>query len=178
MDLNKRMDEEIATMRDSLAATALEAAESRGQGVANATHLLYALYCDDGFAGRLLRKHGVKEEEIRRLMDETPGVPLPDGAKPVLNETLRRFLGGANDTVEVLRFVQEVDVVSTLLASHGIEKPDHQPTRAMVQVGTAVGAALARTVGCDVSRRGGTDRLAYVRLQLEGAFDGKGEKTE
>lgn len=49
--LNKR----IAAMRGSLMDTALEAAESRGQRLAGVAHVLYALYRDDGFAGRLLR---------------------------------------------------------------------------------------------------------------------------
>lgn len=53
--LNKR----IAAMRGSLMDAALEAAESRGQRLVGVAHVLYALYRDDGFAGRLLRAHGL-----------------------------------------------------------------------------------------------------------------------
>lgn len=95
-------------------------------------HVLYALYRDDGFAGRLLRAHGLESAEIRRLMGTVPNMPLADGGKPVPNLSTRRILKHANDTLEVLRYLQGNDQVAGLLASHGIGKPDRQPTQAQV----------------------------------------------
>lgn len=126
--MDSTLDKRIAAMRSSLMDTALEAAESRGQGLAGVAHVLYALYRDDGFAGRLLRAHGLESAEIRRLMGTVPNMPLADGGKPVPNLSTRRILKHANDTLEVLRYLQGNDQVAGLLASHGIGKPDRQPT--------------------------------------------------
>lgn len=101
--MDSTLDKRIAAMRSSLMDTALEAAESRGQGLAGVAHVLYALYRDDGFAGRLLRAHGLESAEIRRLMGTVPNMPLADGGKPVPNLSTRRILKHANDTLEVLR---------------------------------------------------------------------------
>lgn len=130
--MDSTLDKRIAAMRGSLMDTALEAAESRGQGLAGVAHVLYALYRDDGFAGRLLRAHGLESAEIRRLMGTVPNMPLADGGKPVPNLSTRRILKHANDTLEVLRYLQGNDQVAGLLASHGIGKPDRQPTQAQV----------------------------------------------
>lgn len=58
--MDSTSDKRIAAMRGSLMGTALEAAESRGQGLAGVAHVLYALYRDDGFelsrTGRKLMK--------------------------------------------------------------------------------------------------------------------------
>ena len=77
--MDSTLDKRIAAMRGSLMDTALEAAESRGQRLAGVAHVLYALYRDDGFAGRLLRAHGLESAEIRRLMGTVPNMPLADG---------------------------------------------------------------------------------------------------
>lgn len=128
--MDSTLDKRIAAMRGSLMDTALEAAESRGQRLAGVAHVLYALYRDDGFAGRLLRAHGLESAEIRRLMGTVPNMPLADGGKPVPNLSTRRILKHANDTLEILRYLQGNDQVAGLLASHGIGKPDRQPTHA------------------------------------------------
>lgn len=107
--MDSTSDKRIAAMRGSLMDTALEAAGSRGQRLAGVAHVLYALYRDDGFAGRLLRAHGLESAEIRRLMGTVPNMPLADGGKPVSNLSTRRILKHANDTVEVLRYLQGND---------------------------------------------------------------------
>lgn len=114
--MDSTLDKRIAAMRGSLMDTALEAAESRGQRLAGVAHVLYALYRDDGFAGRLLRAHGLESAEIRRLMGTVPNMPLADGGKPVSNLSTRRILKHANDTLEVLRYLQGNDQVAGLLA--------------------------------------------------------------
>lgn len=127
--MDSTLDKRIAAMRGSLMDTALEAAESRGQRLAGVAHVLYALYRDDGFAGRLLRAHGLESAEIRRLMGTVPNMPLADGGKPVPNLSTRRILKHANDTLEILRYLQGNDQVARLLASHGIGKPASQRRR-------------------------------------------------
>lgn len=62
--MDSTLDKRIAAMRGSLMDTALEAAESRGQRLAGVAHTLYALYRDDGFAGRLLRAPGYSEIQM------------------------------------------------------------------------------------------------------------------
>lgn len=62
--MDSTLDKRIAAMRGSLMDTALEAAESRGQRLAGVAHTLYALYRDDGFAGRLLRAHGLGVADV------------------------------------------------------------------------------------------------------------------
>lgn len=171
--MDSTSDKRIAAMRGSLMDTALEAAESRGQGLAGVAHVLYALYRDDGFAGRLLRAHGLESAEIRRLMGTVPNMPLADGGKPVPNLSTRRILKHANDTLEILRYLQGNDQVAGLLASHGIGKPDRQPTQAQVlaaaQAGIEAAGLLApgRDYGMD------PDHLARVRLMLEAAMNGE-----
>lgn len=167
--MDSTLDKRIAAMRGSLMDAALEAAASRGQRLAGAAHVLYALYRDDGFAGCLLRAHGVESAEIRRLIGEVPNMPLPDGGKPAPGVSTRRILGHANDTVEILRYVQGNGQVAALLASHGIEKPDRQPTQA--QVLAAVRAGI-ETAGRDWKTD--PDYLARVRLMLEAALNEKG----
>ena len=174
-DMDSTLDKRIAAMRGSLMDTALEAAESRGQRLAGVAHVLYALYRDDGFAGRLLRAHGLESAEIRRLMGTVPNMPLADGGKPVPNLSTRRILKYANDTLEVLRYLQGNDQVAGLLASHGIGKPDCQPTQAQVLAAAQAGIeaagplALGRDYGMDPGY------LARVRLMLEAALDGDSE---
>ena len=141
--MDSTLDKRIAAMRSSLMDTALEAAESRGQRLAGVAHVLYALYRNDGFAGRLLRAHGLESAEIRRLMGTVPNMPLTDGGKPVSNLSTRRILKHANDTLEVLRYLQGNDQVAGLLASHGIGKPDRQPTQAQVLAAAQAGVEAA-----------------------------------
>lgn len=173
--MDSTLDKRIAAMRGSLMDTALEAAESRGQRLAGVAHVLYALYRDDGFAGRLLRAHGLESAEIRRLMGTVPNMPLADGGKPVPNLSTRRILKHANDTLEILRYLQGNDQVAGLLASHGIGKPDRQPTQAQVLAAARAGVEAAgllapgRDYGMDPSY------LARVRLMLEAALDGDSE---
>ena len=169
--IDQRLDEQIAEMRQSLTDVALEAARSRGQRRAGAAHVLYALYRDGGFTGRLLHGHGLESGEVRRLMGGMPNEPLIDGAEPVLDASVRRILESSNDTLEVLRRIQGDDRVAALLASHGIGKPGTQPDRVQVQAAAGVGMALAASFGHGADRRVCVDYLAYVRLQLEAAFD-------
>lgn len=115
--MDSTLDKRIAAMRGSLMDTALEAAESRGQRLAGVAHTLYALYRDDGFAGRLLRAHGLESAEIRLLMGMVPNMPLADGGKPVPNLSTRRILKHANDTLEVLRYLQGQRDCSPRMAS-------------------------------------------------------------
>lgn len=174
--MDSTSDKRIAAMRGSLMDTALEAAESRGQRLAGVAHVLYALYRDDGFAGRLLRAHGLESAEIRRLMGTVPNMPLADGGKPVPNLSTRRILKHANVALEILRYLQGNDQVAGLLASHGIGKPDRQPTQAQVlaaaQASVEAAGLLApgRDYGMDPSY------LARVRLMLEAALDGEGAR--
>ena len=169
--IDRRLDGQIAKMRQSLTGTALEAARSRGQGRVGAAHVLYALYRDEGFTGRLLRGHGLESGEVRRLMGGIPNEPLKAGAEPVLDADVRHILESADDTLEVLRRIQADGQVTALLASHGIGKPKVQPDRAQVQAAACVGMALAAAFGHGADRRVCVDYLAYVRLQLEAAFD-------
>lgn len=173
--MDSTSDKRIAAMRGSLMDTALEAAESRGQGLAGVAHVLYALYRDDGFAGRLLRAHGLESAEIRRLMGTVPNMPLADGGKPVPNLSTRRILKHANDTLEILRYLQGNDQVAGLLASHGIGKPDRQPTQAQVLAAAQAGVEAAGPLapGRDYGMNPG--HLARVRLMLEAALNGTEE---
>lgn len=170
--MDSTLDKRIAAMRGSLMNTALEAAESRGQRLAGVAHVLYALYRDDGFAGRLLRAHGLESAEIRRLMGTVPNMPLADGGKPVPNLSTRRILKHANDTLEVLRYLQGNDQVAGLLASHGIGKPDRQPTQVLAAAQAGIEAAGPLALGRDYGMDPGY--LARVRLMLEAALDGEG----
>lgn len=169
--MDSTLDKRIAAMRGSLMDTALEAAESRGQRLAGVAHVLYALYRDDGFAGRLLRAHGLESAEIRRLMGTVPNMPLADGGKPVPNLSTRRILKHANDTLEILRYLQGNDQVAGLLASHGIELPERQPTREQVEAASRTGVNLAQTVSPNRGRQVGVDYLSYTRLMLEAALN-------
>jgi len=91
----------------------------------------------------------------------------------VPNLSTRRILKHANDTLEILRYLQGNDQVAGLLASHGIGKPDRQPTQAQVlaaaQAGVEAAGLLApgRDYGMD------PDHLARVRLMLEAAMNGE-----
>ena len=174
--MDSTLDKRIAAMRGSLMDAALEAAESRGQRLAGVAHVLYALYHDDGFAGRLLRAHGLESAEIRLLMGAVPNMPLADGAKPVPNLSTRRILKHANDTLEVLRYLQGNGQVAGLLASHGIGKPDRQPTQAQVlaaaQAGIEAAGPLAPGRDCGMD----PGYLARVRLMLEAALNGEGAR--
>ena len=60
--MDSTLDKRIAAMRGSLMDTALEAAESRGQGLAGVAHVLYALYRDDGDTFRT----GLRESMLGR----------------------------------------------------------------------------------------------------------------
>ena len=171
--MDSTLDKRIAAMRGSLMDTALEAAESRGQRLAGVAHVLYALYRDDGFAGRLLRAHGLESAEIRRLMGTVPNMPLADGGKPVPNLSTRHILKHANDTLEVLRYLQGNDQVAGLLASHGIGRPDRQPTQAQVLAAAQAGVEAAGLLAPERDYGINPDHLARVRLMLEASLNGK-----
>lgn len=76
MDTSTTLKEQIQALMDSLADTALSAAESRHQSQAGEAHLLYALYRNDGLVGSILRGHGLESSEIRLLMSDIPNRPL------------------------------------------------------------------------------------------------------
>lgn len=171
--MDSTLDKRIAAMRGSLMDAALEAAESRGQRLAGVAHVLYALYRDDGFAGRLLRAHGLESAEIRRLMGTVPNMPLADGGNPVPNLSTRRILKHANDTLEILRYLQGNDQVAGLLASHGIGKPDRQPTQAQVLAAAQAGVEASGPLAPERDYGMNPDHLARVRLMLEAAMNGE-----
>lgn len=129
MDTSTTLKEQIQALMDSLADTALSAAESRHQSQAGEAHLLYALYRNDGLVGSILRGHGLESSEIRLLMSDIPNRPLKMGEDPVLSASSRHILHDAHDAVEVLRHVQRDSHVELLLRAHGIELPERQPTR-------------------------------------------------
>lgn len=81
MDTSTTLEEQIQALMDSLADTALSAAESRHQSQAGEAHLLYALYRNDGLVGSILRGHGLESSEIRLLMSDIPNRPL-NGRRP------------------------------------------------------------------------------------------------
>lgn len=124
MDTSTTLKEQIQALMDSLADTALSAAESRHQSQAGEAHLLYALYRNDGLVGSILRGHGLESSEIRLLMSDIPNRPLKMGEDPVLSSSSRHILHDAHDAVEVLRQVQRDSHVELLLRAHGIELPD------------------------------------------------------
>lgn len=124
MDTSTTLKEQIQALMDSLADTALSAAESRHQSQAGEAHLLYALYRNDGLVGSILRGHGLESSEIRLLMSDIPNRPLKMGEDPVLSASSRHILHDAHDAVEVLRQVQRDSHVELLLRAHGIELPD------------------------------------------------------
>lgn len=76
MDTSTTLEEQIQALMDSLADTALSAAESRHQSQAGEAHLLYALYRNDGLVGSMLRGYGLESSEIRLLMSDIPNRPL------------------------------------------------------------------------------------------------------
>lgn len=124
MDTSTTLKEQIQALMDSLADTALSAAESRHQSQAGEAHLLYALYRNDGLVGSILRGHGLESSEIRLLMSDILNHPLKMGEDPVLSASSRHILHDAHDAVEVLRQVQRDSHVELLLRAHGIELPD------------------------------------------------------
>lgn len=124
MDTSTTLEEQIQALMDSLADTALSAAESRHQSQAGEAHLLYALYRNDGLVGSMLRGYGLESSEIRLLMSDIPNRPLKMGEDPVLSSSSRHILHDAHDAVEVLRHVQRDSHVELLLRAHGIELPD------------------------------------------------------
>lgn len=165
--MDSTLDKRIAAMRGSLMDTALEAAESRGQRLAGVAHTLYALYRDDGFAGRLLRAHGLESAEIRLLMGMVPNMPLADGGKPVPNLSTRRILKHANDTLEVLRYLQgqRPSGRTARLAWHRKARP---PADAGAGSGRGTGGRRdRRTVGSRTGLRDGSrpprPRTAHAR---------------
>lgn len=103
MDTSTTLEEQIQALMDSLADTALSAAESRHQSQAGEAHLLYALYRNDGLVGSMLRGYGLESSEIRLLMSDIPNRPLKMGEDPVLSSSSRHILHDAHDAVEVLR---------------------------------------------------------------------------
>ena len=123
MDTSTTLEEQIQALMDSLADTALSAAESRHQSQAGEAHLLYALYRNDGLVGSMLRGYGLESSEIRLLMSDIPNRPLKMGEDPVLSSSSRHILHDAHDAVEVLRHVQRDSHVELLLRAHGIELP-------------------------------------------------------
>ena len=167
------LDARVRAMRSSLADVTLEAARSRGMKYAGVVFLLYALYRDEGLTGRLLREHGVESGEIRRLMGEIPNMPLADGEKPVPNLSTRRILKHANDTLEILRYLQGNGQVAGLLASHGIGKPDRQPTQAQVLAAAQAGIEAAGPLAPGQDYGMDPGYLARVRLMLEAALNGE-----
>lgn len=124
MDTSTTLEEQIQALMDSLADTALSAAESRHQSQAGEAHLLYALYRNDGLVGSMLRGYGLESSEIRLLMSDIPNRPLKMGEDPVLSSSSRHILHDAHDAVEVLRHVQRDSHGELLLRAHGIELPD------------------------------------------------------
>lgn len=91
MDTSTTLEEQIQALMDSLADTALSAAESRHQSQAGEAHLLYALYRNDGLVGSMLRGHGLESSEIRLLMSDIPNRPLKMGEDPVLSASSRQY---------------------------------------------------------------------------------------
>lgn len=81
MDTSTTLEEQIQALMDSLADTALSAAESRHQSRAGEAHLLYALYRNDGLVGSILRGHGLESSEIRLLMSDIPN-SVENGRRP------------------------------------------------------------------------------------------------
>jgi hypothetical protein len=96
MDTSTTLKEQIQALMDSLADTALSAAESRHQSQAGEAHLLYALYWNDGLVGSMLRGHGLESSEIRLLMSDIPNRPLKMGEDPVLSASSRHILHDAH----------------------------------------------------------------------------------
>lgn len=82
MDTSTTLKEQIQALMDSLADTALSAAESRHQSQAGEAHLLYALYRNDGLVGSMLRGHGLESSEIRLLMSDIPEPSVENGRRP------------------------------------------------------------------------------------------------
>lgn len=162
MDTSTTLEEQIQALMDSLADTALSAAESRHQSQAGEAHLLYALYRNDGLVGSILRGHGLESSEIRLLMSDIPNRPLKMGEDPVLSSSSRHILHDAHDAVEVLRQVQRDSHVELLLRAHGIELPEHQPTREQVEAASRTGVNLAQTVSPNRGRQVGVDYLVFV----------------
>lgn len=171
MDTSTTLKEQIQALMDSLADTALSAAESRHQSQAGEAHLLYALYRNDGLVDSMLRGHGLESSEIRLLMSDIPNRPLKTGEDPVLSTSSRRILHDAHDAVEVLRHVQRDSHVELLLRAHGIELPERQPTREQVEAASRTGINLAQTVSPNRGRQVGVDYLSYTRLMLEAALN-------
>lgn len=165
------LKEQIQALTNSLADTALSAAQSRHQSQAGEAHLLYALYRNNGLVGSMLRGHGLESSEIRLLMSDIPNRPLKTGEDPVLSASSRRILHDAHDAVEVLRHVQRDSHVELLLRAHGIELPEHQPTREQVEAASRTGVNLAQTVSPNRGRQVGVDYLSYTRLMLEAALN-------
>lgn len=165
------LKEQIQALTNSLADTALSAAQSRHQSQAGEAHLLYALYRNDGLVGSMLRGHGLESSEIRLLMSDMPNRPLKMGEEPVLSSSSRRILHDAHDAVEVLRQVQRDIHVELLLRAHGIELPEHQPTWGQVAAASRIGFNLAQTVSPNRGRQVGVDYLSYTRLMLEAALN-------
>lgn len=97
MDTSTTLEEQIQALMDSLADTALSAAESRHQSQAGEAHLLYALYRNDGLVGSMLRGYGLESSEIRLLMSDIPNRPLKMGEDPVLSSSSRHILHDAHD---------------------------------------------------------------------------------
>lgn len=173
MDTSTTLKEQIQALMDSLADTALSAAESRHQSQAGEAHLLYALYRNDGLVGSMLRGHGLESSGIRLLMSDIPNRPLKMGEDPVLSSSSRHILHDAHDAVEVLRHVQRDSHVELLLRAHGIELPEHQPTREQVEAASRTGVNLAQTVSPNRGRQVGVDYLSYTRLMLEASLNEK-----
>lgn len=171
MDTSTTLKEQIQALMDSLADTALSAAESRHQSQAGEAHLLYALYRNDGLVGSMLRGHGLESSKIRLLMSDIPNRPLKMGEDPVLSASSRHILHDAHDAVEVLRHVQRDSHVELLLRVHGIELPERQPTREQVEAASRTGVNLAQTVSPNRGRQVGVDYLSYTRLMLEAALN-------
>ena len=171
MDTSTTLKEQIQALMDSLADTALSAAESRHQSQAGEAHLLYALYRNDGLVGSMLRGHGLESSEIRLLMSDIPNRPLKTGEDPVLSTSSRRILHDAHDAVEVLRHVQRDSHVELLLRAHGIELPE----REQVEAASRTGINLAQTVSPNRGRQVGVDYLSYTRLMLEATLNGTEE---
>lgn len=90
MDTSTTLEEQIQALMDSLADTALSAAESRHQSQAGEAHLLYALYRNDGLVGSMLRGYGLESSEIRLLMSDIPNRPLKMGEDPTAKR--RQFM--------------------------------------------------------------------------------------
>lgn len=91
-----------------------------------------------------------------------------------LEEQIQALMDSLADTAlsaAESRHVQRDSHVELLLRAHGIELPEHQPTREQVEAASRTGVNLAQTVSPNRGRQVGVDYLSYTRLMLEAALN-------